>query len=126
MAKEKIELEFEIRSAPGILYNRLVTPSGLSEWFADNVMISEELYTFVWDGAEEDARLLIGRDPEFVRFQWAEEDDPNIFFEFRIRIDDMTGDVALIVTDFVDEDEVEEATNLWEKQVSKLKMILGS
>jgi uncharacterized protein YndB with AHSA1/START domain len=126
MTKEKLELEYEIRSAPGILFNRLVTPGGLAEWFADNVMINEDIYTFVWEGSEEEAELLSKKDGEFVRFKWVDEDEKEAYFEFRIKIDEMTGDVALVVTHHVYEDELEESRNLWDKQIGKLKMILGS
>ncbi|MDE0771600.1 MAG: START-like domain-containing protein [Salibacteraceae bacterium] len=126
MAKERIDLEFAIRSAPGILYNRLVTPGGLAEWFADNVKLNDEIYTFVWEGMGEDAKLLGKRDHEFVRFHWMDDDEDDTYFEFRIKIDQLTGDVALLVTDHVDDDEVEASKQLWEKQIGKLKMILGS
>ncbi len=126
MTKEKIELEYNIRSAPGILYNRLVTPGGLAEWFADNVMISDSMYTFVWEGSEEEAELLQTQDGEAVRFKWVDDDEEETYFEFKIKIDSLTGDIALIVTDFADEDEVNETINLWDKQVGKLKLILGS
>ena len=49
------------------------------------------------------------------------------YFEFLIQIDEMTQDVALIVTDFAeDEDEKEEQTNLWTKQIDQLKRAIGS
>lgn len=126
MTKEKLELEIEIKSAIGILYNRLFTPSGLAEWFADNVKVNDNIYTFVWDGAEEDAELISSKEDEFVRFHWVDDDEDDTYFELKIKIDEMTGDIALVITDYVDADEVEENRNLWEKQISKLKLILGS
>ena len=35
-------------------------------------------------------------------------------------------DVSLFITDFAEEDEVDEAKMLWENQVSSLKQVLGS
>ena len=35
--KIKFELEFPIQASPQLLYQYISTPSGLSEWFADNV-----------------------------------------------------------------------------------------
>ena len=49
-----------------------------------------------------------------------------IFFELRIQVDEITKDVSLIVTDFIDEDEIEEAKMLWDNQISDLKQVLGS
>ncbi|UTW62293.1 SRPBCC domain-containing protein [bacterium SCSIO 12741] len=126
MTKEKIELEYDIRSAPGILYNRLVTPGGLAEWFADNVKINDHIYTFVWEGSEEEAEMLQSIEGESVRFKWVDDDEEESYFEFKIKIDSLTGDIALIVTDFAEPDEVNETTNLWDKQIGKLKLILGS
>ena len=40
--------------------------------------------------------------------------------------DELTSDVSLLITDFADEDEVEETEELWTSQVSELKHVLGS
>jgi hypothetical protein len=58
MDKVKFELEFVIQSSPQLLYQYLSTPSGLSEWFADNVNSRGETFNFIWDGSEEQAKLL--------------------------------------------------------------------
>lgn len=128
MQKVKFQKEYLLNTSKGILYNCLSTPSGLSEWFADDVNIKNDVYTFYWDGSEEDARLLTKKRDEFVRFRWleAEEDGEDVFFELRIKIDPLTGETALIVTDHSDEDELEESQLLWDSQIDKLKRILGS
>lgn len=128
MKKEKIQLEFIINTSSRILYNVISTPSGLSEWFADDVNVSKDVYTFFWDGSEEEARLLNKKRDSFTRFRWLndEEEGNDVFFEFRIKIDDITNEVALIVTDFAEEDEIEETTALWTSQVDNLKHVLGS
>ncbi|MBT8320144.1 MAG: SRPBCC domain-containing protein, partial [Eudoraea sp.] len=62
---------------------------------------------------------------EFVKFNWtANEDD--YYFEMKIIVDEITKDVSLFITDFAEEDEVEEAKMLWENQVGDLKQVLGS
>ena len=123
--KVKFEIEFVIQSSPKLLFQYISTPSGLSEWFADNVNSRGEIFGFIWDGAEEEAKLLKRKNDEFVRFAWAEEED-NSFFELKIIVDDITSDVSLFITDFAEEDEVEEAKMLWQNQVSSLKQVLGS
>ena len=117
MEKEKLELEYMVRSSPGILYNRLVTPGGLSEWFADNVNINHGTYTFMWDGNPEEAEVLAQKEGEFIRFRWMDDQDEDVYFEFRLRIDGLTGEIALIITDFADSDEQDEVRGLWDKQV---------
>ncbi len=122
--KVEYQLEFPVKSSPKILYNFIATPSGLSEWFADNVNSRGTTYTFIWDGSEEVAELISKKAGSFIKFKWEEEDD-DTFFELRVRIDDLTKDIALLVTDFADEDEVEESKRLWESQVAELISIIG-
>lgn len=122
----KFQLEYPIHSSINILYKRLFTPSGLSEWFADDVHIRNDIYTFFWDGSEQSAKLVKKKENQFVRFHWLDNDYES-YFEFAIQIDDLTNDVSLIITDFAeDEDEKEENTLLWDTQVENLKHALGS
>jgi uncharacterized protein YndB with AHSA1/START domain len=123
--KIKFELEFVIQSSPQLLYQYLSTPSGLSEWFADNVNSRGELFNFIWDGSEEGAKLLKRKSDEFIRFAWENADDGS-YFEMKIIVDEITSDVSLFITDFAEEDEIDEAKMLWENQVSDLKQVLGS
>lgn len=123
--KVKFQIEFVIQSSPQMLYQYLATPSGLSEWFADNVNSRGEKFTFIWDGAEEEAKLLKRKTDEFVRFAWEESEDDS-YFEMKIIVDEITKDVSLFITDFAEDDEVEESKMLWGNQVSDLKQVIGS
>ncbi|WP_127019233.1 START-like domain-containing protein [Flagellimonas beolgyonensis] len=123
--KVKFEMEFVIHASPQLLYQYISTPSGLSEWYADNVNSRGEMFTFIWDGSEERAKMLKRKSEEFVKFAWEENEDAS-FFEMRIIVDEITKDVSLFITDFAEEDEVDEAKMLWENQVSDLKQVLGS
>ena len=126
--KIRFDIEFPIHASPQLLFQYISTPSGLSEWFADNVNSRGELFTFIWDGSEEKAKLLNKKSGERVKFRWLEddEDDLNYYFEVRIQVDEITKDVSLMVTDFADGDEVDEAKMLWTNQISSLKQVLGS
>ncbi len=126
--KVKFEIEFPIHASPQLLYQYISTPSGLSEWFSDNVNSRGELFTFIWDDSEEQAKLLSKKSGERVKFRWMtdEEEGASFYFEIRIQVDEITKDVSLMVTDFADEDEVDEAKMLWENQISDLKHVLGS
>ncbi len=123
--KIKYELEFVMKSSASLLYKYLATPGGLGEWFADNVNSRGEVFTFIWDGSEEQAKLITKKRDQFIKFKWLEDEDPDAYFEFRIEIDDITKDVALIITDFADEDEMEESKMLWESQVDQLHGLIG-
>jgi len=125
--KIKFDIEFPIHASPQLLYQYISTPSGLSEWFSDNVNSRGELFTFIWDDSEEQAKLLTKKNGERIKFRWlnGDEDDTS-YFEIRIQVDEITKDVSLMVTDFAEEDEVDEAKMLWENQISSLKQVLGS
>ncbi|WP_396212648.1 START-like domain-containing protein [Flavobacterium sp.] len=126
--KIRYELEFPINSSPQLLYQYISTPSGLSEWFADNVNSRGEFYTFIWDDSEEKARLASKKTGEKIKFKWVDEDnkDTEYYFELRILEDEITKDVSLMIVDFAIEEEVEEASQLWRNQVSELKHVIGS
>ena len=111
-----------------MLFQYLSTPSGLGEWFADNVNSRGENFSFIWDDSEENAKLIQKKNNERARFQWEEDEEEGnpYYFEFKIQVDDITNDVSLIVTDFTEEDEMEEAKMLWDNLISSLKQILGS
>ena len=121
-------LEIDFHASPQLLFQYLSTPSGLSEWFADDVNSRGEDFTFFWDDGEETAKLIQKKNNERVRFQWLndEEDADKVYFEFRIQVDEITKDVSLIISDFSTEDELEESKMLWENSVSSLKQVLGS
>ena len=126
--KEKFEMEFVLHASPSLLYQYISTPSGLSEWFADNVNSRGEMFTFIWDGSEEQAKLLSKKSGERIKFRWLsdDEDGATYYFEMRIQVDEITKDVSLMITDYAEDDEVEEAKMLWENQISGLKQVLGS
>jgi uncharacterized protein YndB with AHSA1/START domain len=127
MAKTKYQLEYVINTAPKLLYARLTTPSGLSEWFADNVNVRGENFIFIWDKTEQEAKVLMKKMNESVRFKWVddEEDDEESYFEFLIAKEELTGDVALIITDFAEEDEISGSQELWDNQIAILKRAIG-
>lgn len=126
MDKVKFQLEFPIQSSPNLLYRYISQPSGMSEWFADNVNSRGEHYTFMWSDSEEEATLLSDRTDERVKFRWAEDEGESYYFEMKIQVDAITNDVSLIITDFAEEDEVEAAKMLWENMIANLKQTLGS
>lgn len=126
--KIKYQLEIEVKSSTKVLYNMMSTPSGLSEWFADDVNIKNDVFSFFWDGSSEEAKLLTKKKGESIKFQWLEdfEEGEKTYFEMAIKVDELTNDVALIITDFAEEDELEEAQLLWTNQVNDLKKVIGS
>ena len=121
-------LEYDFHASKQMLFQYLSTPSGLGEWFADNVNSRGEIFTFIWDDTEEKAKLLQKKNNERVRFQWENDENEgnSFFFEFKIQVDDITNDVSLIITDFAEEEELDESKMLWDNLIASLKQVLGS
>src|SRR5436190_19434187 len=116
--KLKYSIEFEIKSSPKILYNYLSNASSLEEWFADKVTIREGDFIFHWDGTEQRAKILNKKENSVIRYKWLTEDKKDeTFFQFEILQDEITGDVALIITDFAEEAEKAANVLLWNSQV---------
>jgi uncharacterized protein YndB with AHSA1/START domain len=124
--KEKFEMEFPIQVSPSLLYQYISTPSGLSEWYAENVNSRGEVFTFIWNGSEENAKLVGKKNEERVKFKWVADEGTDYYFELRIQVDEITKDVSLMITDFSSTDELDENKMLWESMVSELKHTLGS
>ena len=122
----KFELEYTMKCSAKVLFSRLSTPEGLSEWFAENVNVDGDLFTFFWNNSESKARISAMKENKMVRFEWVNlENEEENYFEFSMTTDELTGDLALIITDFAEPEEKEDAIYLWDSQVSDLKRLLG-
>ncbi|MBU6325625.1 MAG: SRPBCC domain-containing protein [Bacteroidetes bacterium] len=122
----KLEMEFEMHSSVGILYNYISTATGLQSWFADNVNVHNNNYDFSWeDGTANTATLVKNVSNKHVSFHWQDAaQDEN--FEFHIVQDELTGDVELLVIDYCDAGEEETTRMLWESQVDALRALIGA
>ncbi len=126
MTRTKVELEYLLRTSDTILYNCMSTPSGLEEWFAPEVHIRGDIFTFLWEGEERKARLVAKKKEQMVRYQWQDEtDNDSNFFELNIKIDEMTGELALLITDFAEEGEEDDQKMLWDEAIDELKRHIG-
>jgi uncharacterized protein YndB with AHSA1/START domain len=123
--KKKFNIEYEIKSSPRILYGFLSEANGLTQWFADDVSVRDQLYTFTWDDEQQKAKLIAIKENKLVRFKWV-DDDPQCFFEMEIIQDELTNDVALSITDFAVEDAISERKLIWDNQVEYLISVLGA
>ncbi len=120
----KYQIEFIMKCSTKVLFSRLATASGLTEWFADDVTVQGKKFTFTWGGSTQIAFLINKQANESVRFHWEDEDEET-FFEFVIQKQEVTRGIALEITDFAEDDEVEESKQLWSKQVETLQQVLG-
>jgi len=123
--KKQIQLEYTMNTMPKVLYYRLFNPAGLAEWFAKDVRQAGNIYTFYWEDYEQKAELVQKKENVFVRFHWIDDESKKIFFELRIAVHDLTGDVALMITDYVDDEEKDSAIKQWNYSIAQLKHTLG-
>jgi uncharacterized protein YndB with AHSA1/START domain len=123
--KKKFTMEYEIKSSPRILYSFLSESNGLTQWFADDVTVRDQVYTFTWDDEEQKAKLLLLKENKLVKFRWV-DDDPQYYFEMEILQDELTNDVALAITDFATEETIDERKLIWDNQIEYLISVLGA
>ncbi|MDR2413991.1 MAG: SRPBCC domain-containing protein [Odoribacteraceae bacterium] len=123
--RKKVELEYLFSSSVNVLFSRLSTAMGLSEWFADDVQQNGNSFIFAWDGVKSRARLQKLKKNLLVRFEWENGNDDE-YFEFRLEVDPLTSDVALIIIDFTDEEDEDSTIELWNKQIEMLHRTIGA
>lgn len=125
MDRAKLQLEFLFRASPAILYKFFTTPSCLIRWFCDEVDIHGNVFTFIWSGSEEVAFVIEDVEDEVVKFQWESAEQEGEFLEFRISTSPVTGETILEITDFCDEDELDDQKSYWENQIAQLQKETG-
>jgi hypothetical protein len=124
--RSKFELEYNLNCSAKVLFSRLSTPEGLGEWFADQVNVDGDIFIFYWNSSESKAKLSALKENKMVRFEWiGMENEESNYFEFRINFEDLTNELALIITDFAETEEKEDSIYLWDSQINDLKRALG-
>ncbi len=126
MERVKVNMEFIMRCSPEILYRYFLQPAILVRWFCDSVDISGDVFTFEWSGSEEVARLVESVENERLRFEWLDDEREGEYLEYRISKSPITGETILEITDFCDEDEVDDTRQLWESQIDALRKVIGA
>jgi len=126
MKKTILKIEYQLKTASiNILWNSISTPLGLAEWFADGVTVNDNEYTFCWEKNEQTAFLIHTKPNVSVRFQWEEDVNTDYYFEFKIVALQVTGEMALIITDFAEKGEKDDLTLLWNNQIETLRRKTG-
>jgi hypothetical protein len=126
MLRKQFKLEYQLKNASlGILWNSISSQVGLSEWFSDQVIIQDNEYTFVWEKFEQRAILIDSKPMKYVKFQWQDDLDSDYYFELKIVSTELSGQMALMVTDYADTDDLDDSILLWNKQIEVLKRKTG-
>lgn len=125
MQRVKCDHEFIFRASPAILYTFLTTPTGLVRWFCDEVDITADVFTFSWEGSEEIAVLIEDIEEERVRFRWEDADEEEEYLEFRMYKSTITNETIFEITEYCDDDEVDEQKDYWSNLIDKLRFECG-
>lgn len=128
MPREKFHIEFVMGSASqASLWKMISKIDGLSQWFADEVEISEDetKYIFHWGKSSNEAEVVYVRPQSNIRYRWMDEEDDQYYFEFRIHKLELSRELALQITDFASPDEKGDAISLWEAQIDEMMRQLG-
>ncbi len=125
MKRVQYQMEYIFRASPSVLYKFFSVSSRIVMWFCDEVEITKNKYTFVWEDSEEVAYLTESNEEEFLRFKWEDADNEDEYFEFRFEKSPVTGDTVLKITDFCDEDELDFQRELWDTQIQQLMRATG-
>ena len=128
MSKEKFHIEFLMGNASQSSLWRMISQiDGLSEWFADEVLMddTETIYTFYWGKTNNQAVIENQKPLSSIRYRWIDEEEENYYFEFFLRKLDLSGDMTLEITDFAEPAEKGDSIALWESQIEEMKRKLG-
>lgn len=126
--KKNFELEFILKTAPKVLENALFTPSGLEDWFCDDVNVKDGIYSFSWNGFAEEARLISHKSGQHIKWQWLEDEEEGLetYFGFKILVDPVTNAVILTVCASAEDNEKQEVKAMWEQHIMDLKRLIGA
>ena len=125
MGRTKLQLEFLFKASPNILYTFLTTPACIVRWFCDKAEVDEHQITYSWSGNEEVALILADHEEEVLRLKWADSDYDSEYLEFKISESPVTGETILDLTDFCDENEVNDTKQNWNQQIKNLQKECG-
>jgi len=123
--KQLYTLEYPVKCSPVILYEFLATPAGLAEWFAEKVDERDNVFSFSWNGSDEQAEVMESESEKYIRFHWLQAPQEE-YFEFRIEKSEVTNLTILIVKDFAEKKDIKDQSRLWDYQVKELFHRLGS
>lgn len=139
MEESDFTAEFEFKASSRMLFPYLNTPGGLSQWFADDVIVTQDKHLiFFWDEEKHEARIASQKQNKFIRFEFVEEESNGkstetttgnahpYFIEINLDPNELTGTVFMCIVDTVTpSDDTEELYEIWGHLTDSLKEIVG-
>jgi hypothetical protein len=126
MAKKRVQysIEYGFKAKAELLYSYISIPYNLSVWFADKVDVENEVFHFYWKDSVESAKIFKQAFKKKVVFHWVDRKGEE-YLTFQIDTDELTINTVLVVTDWDDEDQIEQARMMWDVAIDKLKKLVG-
>lgn len=131
MNKKPVTIERELRSrTASIIWKLISTPEGLSRWIAEEVKQEGETLVFTWGkpGQEYEtrqARILQSVKHQLIRFRWEDEVNPEACTEIAMSRNDITDDLALVITDYAEPDDMQAMAAMWNHDLDRLQHKTG-
>ena len=131
MKKERLELEYELKSnSPAIIWQLMSTAAGLARWIADEVQMDGNSVTLAWGNPlmHYDSRkleILEMVKQSHLRMRWIDEDDSEAFLEMRMLKSDLTGDYVLHVVDYAAPEDIQLLHDIWDDNLERLHRVSG-
>jgi len=119
---KRVQYEYIINTTKLILYEKISTAKGLQNWFADMVTIENDYFIFTWNKNSSTA-IIKKVELSSVSIFWKDEKAKSPL-KLEIFYHELTNDLALLITDYYDDDETE-IKDFWDLSITKLKRIIG-
>lgn len=131
MSKKKITVEYPLASKSAtIVWGLIGNAHGLEKWMADHVEEHNGVMTFKWGEVwtQQDIRtseVIERQENSHIRLKWDVNPSDDDYWELRIEKSDFSGHLNLLITDHVDEEDVDYMRDVWNDNLSRLHNVSG-
>lgn len=123
---QKFTIEFPMKVTPRLLFTLISTSEGLARWFAEKVTVQDDIFLFEWEGSQQSARLMESKEPEYIRFEWTDDFHEGFFLDLQISHEPVSGESALVVSDYAEESDMDFTQMWWRTQIAKLQRLFNN
>ena len=87
--------------------------------------------TFTWghpwtDRDTKKSQILECNKFSHIRMKWDyQEADPQAFWEIRLEPSELTGHLNMLITDYAEDDEIEDLRGIWDENLDRLHRVSG-
>ena len=131
MSKKKIMVEYPLASkSASMVWGLIGNAHGLGKWMADYVEEHDGMMTFKWGEVwtQQDIRtseVIERQENSHIRLKWDVNPSDDDYWELRIEKSDFSGHLNLLITDHVDEEDVDYMRGVWDDNLSRLHNVSG-